>query len=88
MLLVPVPSAAQVLPFHLAIWLALTPPAVVKSPPAYRSLPETASERLAGDEARAADLGRALHVDEVERKAEVEVGFAALEPAVPPELAV
>src|SRR5205823_2651062 len=38
------PSAAQSLPPHLAIWLtALPPPANPKLPPAYTSLPKTAS---------------------------------------------
>src|SRR6185436_14391002 len=39
----PEPRALQLLPFHLAILVAATPPAVVKLPPAYRSLPDTAS---------------------------------------------
>src|SRR5258706_14992535 len=39
----PEPSAVQVLPFHLAMLVAALPPAVVNSPPAYTSLPETAS---------------------------------------------
>jgi hypothetical protein len=33
-LFIPEPKADQALPFHLAIRLAVTPPAVVKSPPA------------------------------------------------------
>src|SRR5437667_6217154 len=40
---IPDPSAPQLLPSHLAIRLAALPPAVVKLPPAYRSLPDTAS---------------------------------------------
>ena len=39
----PEPKADQALPSHLAMLLAATPPAVVKSPPAYRSVPDTAS---------------------------------------------
>ena len=39
----PEPSALQLLPFQAAMWLAGTPPAVVKSPPAYSVLPLTAS---------------------------------------------
>src|SRR5436190_66681 len=35
----PLPRAAQLLPFHLAIPFAATPPAVVKPPPTYISLP-------------------------------------------------
>src|SRR5205823_9752504 len=42
-LLIPEPKADQLLPFHLAMLVAALPPAVVKSPPAYRSLPDTAS---------------------------------------------
>src|SRR5437867_2901762 len=41
--LIPEPNADQLLPFHLAILVAASPPAVVKSPPAYRSLPDTVS---------------------------------------------
>src|SRR5215204_3610686 len=33
----PLPRADHVLPFHRAMWLAATPPAVVKYPPAYMS---------------------------------------------------
>ncbi len=40
----PEPNADHSLPFHLAMWLAGLPPAVVKSPPAYQSEPETASD--------------------------------------------
>src|SRR5437899_3239453 len=40
---IPEPSADQLLPSHLAMFVAALPPAVVKAPPAYRSLPETAS---------------------------------------------
>ena len=36
MLAIPVPSADHEVPFHLAILFAVVPPAVVKSPPAYR----------------------------------------------------
>src|SRR6188474_1933950 len=39
----PAPRADQLLPFHLAIRLAALPPAVVKLPAAYASLPEAAS---------------------------------------------
>src|SRR5262249_35343191 len=39
----PEPNADQLLPFHLAIWFAGMPPAHVNQPPAYRSLPDTAS---------------------------------------------
>ena len=41
-LLVPLPSADQLAPFHLAIRLTDTPPAMLKSPPAKRSVPITA----------------------------------------------
>src|SRR5438552_5919646 len=40
---IPEPRGNHALPFHLAMRLALTAPAVVKVPPAYRSLLETAS---------------------------------------------
>src|SRR6266571_3348995 len=40
---IPEPSAVQRLPSHLAMLLAVPPPAVVNCPPAYTSLPETAS---------------------------------------------
>src|SRR4051812_34284525 len=40
---VPVPSADQLDPFHFATLLAGAPPAVVKEPPTYRSVPENAS---------------------------------------------
>src|SRR4029079_18383913 len=40
---IPEPSAVQLLPFHLATRLAALPPAVVKIPPAYKSLPDTAN---------------------------------------------
>ena len=39
----PLPSADQLLPFHLAMLLALTVPAVVNLPPTYTSLPLTAT---------------------------------------------
>src|SRR2546422_11312392 len=39
----PESSADQLLPSHLAIRLAALPPAVVNTPPAYTSLPDTAS---------------------------------------------
>jgi len=44
---IPEPKALQPLPFHLAMLVADTPPAVVKLPPAYRSLPDTASAHTA-----------------------------------------
>src|SRR6266511_2362917 len=40
---IPEPSADQLVPSHLAIPLAALPPAIVKLPPAYTSLPDTAS---------------------------------------------
>ncbi len=40
----PAPSADQAAPFHFAIARAETPPAVVKLPPAYRSLPSATIE--------------------------------------------
>src|SRR5438094_1003138 len=40
---IPEPSADQLLPSHLAMELATLPPAVVKLPPAYTLLPDTAS---------------------------------------------
>ena len=40
---IPVPKADQALPFQRATRLALTPPAVVKWPPAYTLLPDTTS---------------------------------------------
>src|SRR5260370_24466876 len=43
MLFIPVPSADQLLPSHLAMLLAALPPALLNPPPAYRSLPDTAS---------------------------------------------
>src|SRR5207244_2822578 len=39
---IPLASAAQVLPFHRAMLLALVPPAVVNEPAAIKSLPLTA----------------------------------------------
>src|SRR6266511_3477658 len=45
---IPEPSADQLLPFHLAMFVATLPPAVVKAPPAYRSLPDTASAYTKG----------------------------------------
>src|SRR5207249_4921789 len=48
--LIPEPSADQLLPSHLAMSFAALPPAERKSPPAYTSLPDTASadtEKLA-----------------------------------------
>ncbi len=45
MALVPVPSDAQPAPFQRATRAAGVPPAVVKLPPAYRSVPITASAR-------------------------------------------
>src|SRR5439155_26334223 len=39
----PEPTADQLLPAPLAIYLAALPPAVVNKPPAYTSLPDTAS---------------------------------------------
>src|SRR5205809_301140 len=44
---IPEPSGLQLLPFHFAIWLADTAPAVVKWPPAYRSPSDTASANTA-----------------------------------------
>src|SRR5439155_683811 len=46
--MIPEPSADQLLPFHLAIPLAGLPPAVAKTPPAYKSLPDTASADTTG----------------------------------------
>src|SRR5437870_9699630 len=43
----PEPSAVQLLPSHLAMELAALPPAVLNLPPAYRSLPDTASANTA-----------------------------------------
>ena len=40
---IPEPRADQLLPFHCAMLVAAIPPAVVKSPPAYNVLPDTAS---------------------------------------------
>ena len=40
---IPEPSADQLLPFHCAMALADTPPAVAKLPPAYNVLSDTAS---------------------------------------------
>jgi len=39
---IPDPKADQLLPFHLATFVAAVPPAEVNQPPAYRSLPDTA----------------------------------------------
>src|SRR5262245_10259618 len=39
---IPDPKADQLLPFHLATFVAGVPPAEVNQPPAYRSLPDTA----------------------------------------------
>src|SRR4051812_49016430 len=39
----PEPSALQVLPSHLAMFVAGLPPAVVNPPPTYKLLPDTAS---------------------------------------------
>jgi hypothetical protein len=47
-LLIPEPSADQLLPSHLAMFLAGLPPAVVKLPPAYTSPPDTASAATSG----------------------------------------
>src|SRR5438876_3912117 len=44
----PVSSADQLLPFHLAMLFAGMPPAIVNGPPAYTSLPVTASARSSG----------------------------------------
>src|SRR5260370_31747836 len=44
---IPEPSSVQLPPFHLAMELAALPPAVVNWPPAYRSLPDTASAHTA-----------------------------------------
>ena len=41
--LIPEPRADQLLPFHCAMSLAALPPAVMKLPPAYKVLPDTAS---------------------------------------------
>src|SRR6185436_11653909 len=40
---IPDPRGLQLFPFHFAMSLAGTPPAVVKVPPAYKSPPDTAS---------------------------------------------
>ena len=42
-LFIPEPKADQALPSHLAMKLAVTPPAVMKYPPAYRLVPLAAS---------------------------------------------
>ena len=42
-LFIPEPSADQLLPFHLAMYFAELPPAVVNKPAAYSSLPDSAS---------------------------------------------
>ena len=47
---IPEPSAVQMLPFHLAMFLAGLPPAVVNLPPAYKSLPDTVIAYTAGEE--------------------------------------
>src|SRR5688500_8143091 len=41
----PSPSADHVVPFHRPMFVTVAPPAVVKIPPTYRSLPSTASAR-------------------------------------------
>src|SRR2546422_75000 len=40
---IPESSADQLLPSHLAMWLAYCPPARANHPPAYTSLPDTTS---------------------------------------------
>src|SRR5206468_3441984 len=45
---IPEPSADQLLPFHLAMKLAVLPPALLNRPPAYTSLPDTASAYTMG----------------------------------------
>src|SRR5689334_16159965 len=42
----PVPRLCQLVPSHLAIWFAVTPPMEVKSPPTYTSLPTTNTAKI------------------------------------------
>src|SRR5947208_13005439 len=42
-LFIPEASADQLFPFHLAMYPAEIPPAVLKYPPSYKSLPDAAS---------------------------------------------
>src|SRR5207247_444952 len=43
MSLMPQPNPVQLLPFHLALCLAVHPPSIVNTPPAYTSLADTAT---------------------------------------------
>src|SRR5436190_14010508 len=42
----PVPTLCQLVPSHLAMWFAATPPMELKSPPTYTSLPTTNTAKI------------------------------------------